>query len=60
MTATVGADDLGAGHAKGPILMAGDGTRDAVEVGGPSAARLKLVRGLVERRVAAGACVHAL
>ncbi len=59
MAAAVGADDLGAGHAKGAVLVAGDGAGDAVKVGRPAAAGLELVVGRVERRLTAGAGVDA-
>lgn len=59
VASAVGADDLGAGHAKGVVRMAGHGARDAVKVGGPAASRLELVRRLVQRRLAAGARVDA-
>lgn len=56
----VGAYNLRPRHAKRLVLMSGDGAGEAVKVGGPAAARLELVVGLVERRVAAGAGVYAL
>jgi len=55
----VGAHNLGAQHAMRAVLVPLHGARDAVEVGRPAAARLELVRGLVERRVTAGARVDA-
>ena len=55
----VGTDDLGAPHAKGAVGVAGDGPRDAVKVRRPAAARLELVVGRVQRRLAAGAGVDA-
>lgn len=57
--AAVAAHDLGPRHAKGAVLVPRHGARDAVEIGRPAAARVELVRGLVKRRVAAGAGVHA-
>ncbi len=60
VTAAVGADDLGAAHAEGAILVPGHSTGDAVEVGGPAAARAELVAGLVQGGVASAAGVDAL
>ena len=57
MAAAIGADDLGAGHAPGAVLVARDSAWDAVKVGRPAAARLELVVGLVQRRITAGAGV---
>lgn len=60
VAAAVGAYDLGPCHAEGAVLMPRHGPRDAVEVGRPAAARLELVRGLVQGRLARGAGVDAL
>lgn len=57
VAAAVAADNLGAEHAEGAVLVAGDGSGDGVKVGGPAAARGELVRGLIEGGVAAGAGV---
>jgi hypothetical protein len=51
VASAVSADNLGAQHAVRNVLVPLHGPRDAVEVGRPSAARLELVRGLVERRI---------
>lgn len=59
MTPAVGAQDLGALHAERAVGVAGDGARDAVEVGGPAATRFELVGGAVERGGAGGAGVGA-
>lgn len=59
VAAAVGADDLGARHAKGPVLVARHGAGDAVVVGRPAATRAELVVGLVQGRLAPGAGVHA-
>lgn len=55
--AAVATDDLRPLHAKRAVCVSGDGAGDAVEVGGPSAARFEFMVGGVERRVAAGAVV---
>lgn len=60
MAAAVRADNLGARHAVGAVFVPGDGARDAIEVGRPAAARLELVRGLIQRRVTGGTGVNAL
>lgn len=57
VAAAVGADDLDAGHAQRSVLVPGHGAGDAVEVGGPPAARRELVARLVQWGVAAGAGV---
>ncbi len=59
MPAALGARDLGARHAEGAVRVADNGAGDAVEVGGPAAAGLELVRGAVEGGVAGGAGVGA-
>lgn len=59
VAAAVVADDLDALHEHAVVLEALDGARDAVEVGGPAAAAVELVRRLVQGRVAPGARVHA-
>ena len=59
MSATITADDLCPLHAEGTICMSGDSTGDAVEVRGPPTARFEFMVGLVQRCVAASACVHA-
>lgn len=53
--AAAGADDLGARHAERAVRVAGHGAGEGVEVGGPAAAGLELVRGAVEGRGAGGA-----
>lgn len=55
----VAAHDLGPGHAERAVLVPRHGARDAVEIGRPAAARVELVRGLVQRRMTAGAGVDA-
>lgn len=60
MATTVSAQNLGARHSQRAILMADDSTGNRVKVGGPAAAAVELVRGLVQRRIAARAVVHAL
>lgn len=55
----VGTDNLGAGHAKGFILVADNSARNAIEIGWPTTPRAELVSGLVQRRLAAGAGVDA-
>ncbi len=60
VAAAVGADNLGPRHAIGLVLVASDGSGEAVEVSGPAAAGLELVVGLVQRSIAAGARVDAL
>lgn len=60
MPAAVGAHNLGPHREQGAVLVAHHGAGDAVEVGGPAAAAAELVRGLVERRLAACARVDAL
>lgn len=60
MTSTVTADDLGPLHAKCVIHMSLHGSGNGIKVGGPAAAGLKLVIGLVERSITPGAVVHAL
>ncbi len=59
MPAALGARDLRARHAEGAVRVADDGAGDAVEIRGPAAAGLELVRGPVEGGVAAGAGVGA-
>lgn len=59
VAAAVVADDLDALHEHAVVLEALDGAGDAVEVGGPAAAAVELVRRLVQGRVAPGARVHA-
>lgn len=60
MSATIAADNLGALHAEGPVDVSGNRPRDRVKVCGPAAAGIELVRGLIERGIAAGAGVDAL
>jgi hypothetical protein len=60
VAAAVGAHNLGALHAQRVVDVALDGAGQAVKIGRPAAARLELVRCLVERRLAAGAAVDAL
>lgn len=57
VAAAVGANDLNALHTQRVVDVALDGTGEAVKVGGPAAAGLELVRGLVERRLATGTAV---
>lgn len=59
VSAAVAANDLGPHHAKGAILVPRHGPGNAVEVGRPAAARVELVRGVVQGRVAPGAGVDA-
>ena len=56
---TVGADNFGARHAQSTILVASDGSGDAVKVGRPAATRLELVIGLVKRCAASCTSVDA-
>lgn len=60
VAAAVGADNLGSDSAEASVLVPGDGAGDAVEIRRPAAARVELVRCLVERRVACSAGVGAL
>jgi hypothetical protein len=60
MAATVGADNLSALHTESTVGVSGYSTRDGIEESGPSAARLELVVGLVERSLAAGTSVSTL
>jgi hypothetical protein len=60
VAATVGADNLDAAHAEGPVLVSCNGSGEAVKVGRPAAARLEFVVGLVQRSVAPGTRVDAL
>lgn len=60
VTAAIRADNLDSLHAKGAVRMSRHGTGDSVEEGGPAAAGLELVVGLVERCLAAGAGVDTL
>jgi len=57
--ATVRADDLSTLHTKCAVCMSRHSARNAVKVRWPAAARLKLVVGLVQRSLAAGAGVDA-
>ena len=52
-------DYFGADHAERAVLVAGDGTRDAVKVRRPSTAGFKLVARFIQRGVAPGASVDA-
>jgi hypothetical protein len=60
VAAAVCADDLGALHAEGAVAAAQDRPGHGVEEGRPAAAAAELVRGAVQRRVAARARVGAL
>jgi hypothetical protein len=60
MTATIGAYNLRPDRAKASVLVPSHGAGDAVKVRRPAAARVELVRSLVERRVAPGTGVDAL
>jgi hypothetical protein len=55
----VRAHDLCPRHAEAVVLVAGDSSRDAVEIRRPAAAGLELVVRLVQRGTAAGARVDA-
>ncbi len=59
MSSTTTTNNLRPTHAERAIGVPGDGAGDAVEIGGPAAAGFELVRGFVERGVAAGAGVDA-
>lgn len=59
VSSTVAAYNLCPFHAESAIRMPGHCSWDCIEEGGPSAARLELVVGLVERSGAAGAAVDA-
>jgi hypothetical protein len=60
MATTVGADNLSTLHTESAVGVSGYSTRDGIEESGPSAARLELVVGLVERSLAAGTNVSTL
>lgn len=60
MASTVRTHYLGPLHAKGVVRMSRHSARQAVEVGGPSAARFKLMICLVEWCIAPSASVDAL
>jgi hypothetical protein len=60
VAAAVGAHNLGALHAEGAVAAAQHGARHGVEEGRPAAAAAELVRGAVQRGVAARARVGAL
>lgn len=60
VTAAVGADDFRPDRTKASVLVSGHRARHAVEIRWPAAARVELVSGLVERRIACGAGVDAL
>ena len=60
VTTAVGTDDLGAYHEVTLILVASHRAGDAVKICRPAAARLELVGGLVQGRVASCACVDAV
>lgn len=60
VTAAVGADNLSPDGAEASVLVPGDGAGDAVEIRRPAAARVELVRCLVDRRVACSTTVGAL
>lgn len=60
VTATVGADDFRPDRTEASVLVSSHCARDAIEIGWPAAARVELVSGLVERRIACSAGVDAL
>ena len=60
VTATVGAHDLGPGHAESTVGVPCHGARHCVEEGWPSATRLEFMGGLVEGRIASSAGVDAV
>lgn len=60
MAAAVGADNFGSGGAEASVLVSGNRTGDAIKICRPTAARVELVRSLVERCVACSAGVGAL
>lgn len=60
VAAAVGAHNLRPDGAKASVLVPSHSAGDAVKVRRPAAARVELVRGLVERRVAPGTGVDAL
>ena len=55
VAAALAAQDLRPRHAERRVRVPGHGAGDGVEVGGPAAAGLELVRRAVERGVAGGA-----
>lgn len=59
VSAAVAADYFRSLHAKRAVCVSGDGAGNAVEVRRPATAGFKFMVRLVERCVAAGACVHA-
>lgn len=59
MPATVGTHDLRPRHAESTISVSRHCARDTIEICRPSASGLKLVRGVVQRGIAAGAGVGA-
>ena len=59
MSTAVRAYDFCAGHAKAAVCVTRHSAGNVVKVGRPAAARLKLVVGFVERRIAASAIVDA-
>lgn len=59
MPATVVAHDLGPHHAQTGIRSLANGVGHGVPKGWPAAARVELVVGFVEGRIAASACVDA-
>jgi hypothetical protein len=60
VAAAVGADDFSPHRTKASVLMSSHCARDAVEIRRPAAARVELVSGFVERRIAGSAGVDAL
>lgn len=58
MAPAIAAHDFRARHAQRAIHVPRDGARNGVEEGGPAAAGLEFVRGLVEGRGAAGTGVY--
>ena len=59
MTPAIRTYDLGPLHAKSRIGMSRHGSGDAVEIGGPSTSGFEFMCGLVQRCIAARACVYA-
>lgn len=60
VSTTVGANNLSTLHTKGTVDMSGHSTRNSIEKGRPTAARLELVVCLVEGSFTAGAGVDTL
>lgn len=60
VAAAVGADNFGSDGAKASVLVPGNRAGDAIKICRPTAARVELVRRLVERRIACSAGVGTL